>query len=211
MKITVNEIICSTEEEIKEALKWENQKGEYATIEYHETTPIFGAASGTICGLSYNDKDYNRTPQQYTMRNWYNDNEECTTPYDGNDPRLEGARFYSKKLSYEYNAKEILKEIRKDLKEIKAALVPSFEIISKEYDAVRANGYDLDETDDRHHNFSLWHLGRNDQYDELDYFCDRVGNYLCKDETGTLYAVSYIYSGKTEQYEPMIWQKVRKA
>lgn len=112
MKITVNGKICSTEEEIKKALEWENQKGEYAIIEYHETYPLYGnpRSNEPKKKLEYNGRIYN-IPQNYTYRNWYNDNYECTTPY--ND-----GRAFSEELSYKYNVKEILDIIYEDLKKI---------------------------------------------------------------------------------------------
>jgi len=111
MNITVNDIICNTEEEIKEALKWENQKGEYAQIIYHEAEPTFDA-KGKINGLRLNG-EYFDIPQKYTMRNWYNSNEKCTYP----NPNVFG-RCFSKELSYNENIKRILNQIRKDLKEL---------------------------------------------------------------------------------------------
>lgn len=93
-------------------------------------------------------------------------------------------------------------------------MTKTFTIINNEPYAVKNLGYIIDtENDIRHYDFSLWHLkdSERDMNKALDSFYDLDGAALCEDENGELYAVENIYSSHTGRYEPMIWQKVKKA
>lgn len=115
MRLLVNEIEVNTNEELREALKWENQRGEYAVIKY-----IAGPEDDTdsIQGLNWYGSGDGYYTATYTMRNWYNENEECTDPY-----YMEAYGCYVRSLSegksYEWNVNKIAKQMKKDGIELK--------------------------------------------------------------------------------------------
>lgn len=100
MKVIVNNIEVKNEKDIENALLWENQHGEYAKIEYIiEKIEEYKTINKNL--EFYNDKCL------YTMRNWYNDNEECVD-------RNGNFKYLNSEKSYKYNVKKIKNIIEKD-------------------------------------------------------------------------------------------------
>lgn len=113
MKIKVNGIECdhSDIQAIADALLWKNNSsGGYSRIEYIECKPIFNRQYKITEELVYSGEIY-PVQQRWTYYNWYREDIECTDPLPDGRP----GRAYNAQKSYEYNAKEIINYINKDM------------------------------------------------------------------------------------------------
>ena len=110
MRTIINDIEVKNYEDLEKAMEWHNQKGEYAKlVQIAENNGDWVEIKGMT---PYYQEEYDEkglwsshvVGGYCTIRNWYNENKECLTPY--ND-----GYAYSKELSLKYNIKEMAKYI----------------------------------------------------------------------------------------------------
>lgn len=118
MKLLVNGKEIKNQKDLGEALKFENQKGQYAEIAYipeekkDYQNPVYKEMSIDPY-ISYilwrkNEKgDYEQIGVQYTFHNWYDGHQECLKV-------VNGIHCYDEELSIKYHTKRLLKLLKED-------------------------------------------------------------------------------------------------